>query len=169
MPVQKTITLYTYDELPTEKAKDIARNWWRECYDASDAMDMVKEDARQIGLTIESLGCNRGNLGEFADGAFNCANKIISDHGKDCATYKTAAKYQAAWDDVPDQITNLEEESRNAESIDAIEGEFLSDLLEDYRVMMEQEIEYQNSDEAVNEMLRDNQYTFRENGTRDDA
>ncbi len=46
MPTEKTITLYTYEEL-SEKGKERARQWWLECRDASD-YDSVIEDFAEI-------------------------------------------------------------------------------------------------------------------------
>lgn len=46
MPTEKTITLYTYDEL-SDKAKDRARQWWMECRGPED-FDSVVEDFKQI-------------------------------------------------------------------------------------------------------------------------
>lgn len=165
----KTITLYTFDELPSEEAKQKARDWFLSGGDESTfAYEHIKDDAERIGLKIECLSRHRANEGEFIDGAFNCMNKILEEHGATCETYKTAQKYKAAWDDVPDQTTNLEEESRNAEMLDAIEHEFLCGLLEDYRIMWERETEYQSSDEGVDETLQANDYTFTETGKRED-
>lgn len=46
MPTEKTITLYTYEEL-SEKGKERARQWWLECRDTSD-YDSVIEDFAEI-------------------------------------------------------------------------------------------------------------------------
>ena len=46
MAIEKTITLYQYEEL-SESAKDTARQWWLECRDSSD-YDSVIEDFTEI-------------------------------------------------------------------------------------------------------------------------
>ncbi len=47
MPIQKVITLYQFDELPTAKAKEAARDWYRDCIDAND-LEHTIEDFTQI-------------------------------------------------------------------------------------------------------------------------
>lgn len=46
MPTEKTITLYTYDEL-SDKAKERARQWWNECRGSED-YDVVTEYFAEI-------------------------------------------------------------------------------------------------------------------------
>lgn len=57
MPITQTRTLYTFDELPTEAAKEAARAWFRDISDDSYA-DMVIEEAdafgRLMGIEIAS-------------------------------------------------------------------------------------------------------------------
>lgn len=46
MTITKTITLYSYDELPTEAAKEKARDWWKEDVDVS--YEFVYTDAATV-------------------------------------------------------------------------------------------------------------------------
>lgn len=56
MPTEKTILLYTYEEL-SDRAKEAARQWWRECRDESDYEPVVEdfiEVATRIGVTFKT-------------------------------------------------------------------------------------------------------------------
>lgn len=55
----KTITLYTYDELPTEKAKERARDWALEFALLDDWWECTYDDAICIGLNIISFDLDR--------------------------------------------------------------------------------------------------------------
>jgi hypothetical protein len=163
MPKIIQTTVYEYAEL-NDKAKQAARDWLLSCEDDQDACDIVKEDAERVGFTLEP---GRGHFeGTFADGAFNAACKIRNEHGPDCDTYKAAIAYEAAIDALPEQITNLEEESRNAEAGDVIEEEFRTALEKAYLKMLDAERLYRASDEYLAEGLEANEYTFTENGKR---
>jgi len=143
--------VYLFDEL-TDDAKEKARDWWREGgLDQEDAWDSVREDAEQVGLKITSLDDYRNNEGKFIVSASDTVRLIKENHGEHCDTFKTALKYSSLLVDQEDEDTAYE---------------FLDDLLEDYRIMLNKEIEYRYSDESVDENLRCNEYTFTENGKR---
>ncbi len=151
----KTITtvVYTFDEL-NDKAKEKARDWYRlGGFENQDSWDTTSEDAAQIGLKIVSLDDHRANEGEFMGSAIETMEKIKADHGEVCETYQTALRYETALREDPED--------------DNIAHEFLHDLLEDYRVMLNKEIEYRYSDEAVDEMILANEYTFTAEGKRE--
>src|ERR1700683_3855603 len=79
-----------------------------------------------------------------------------------CDTYKTAERYQKELQ----RLYDLDCKEETTESQDAYENcahEFLHDLLEDYRVMLNKEIEYLQSNESVDESIRANEYEFTEN------
>lgn len=68
MPTEKTITLYTYDEL-SEAGKERARQWWNECRESRD-YDAVTEDFAEIvklmgfDLTTHSVRLMNGSTRE---------------------------------------------------------------------------------------------------------
>ena len=175
MTITKTITLYTFDELPTERAKEKARAWYREAGAHDEFVwENTLEDAKAIGLKIVALDPHRANEGSFIVSAIECSEKIFANHGADCETYKTAKAFDEANDALPelpaeDHPDYWKIERELCEGSDANESEFLRALLEDYRVMYERDIEYQNSDEAVDESMRCNEYTFTEDGKREEA
>jgi hypothetical protein len=56
MPTEKTITLYTFEELD-ERAKEKARDWWRGCMDESDfshVIDDFQAIAEKLGITLKT-------------------------------------------------------------------------------------------------------------------
>lgn len=171
MTIQKTITLYTFDEL-SEEAKEKARNWWREAsYGDDHAQEITLEDAKNIGLKIITLDQHRANKGEFYGDAVDCAKAIIANHGEMCDTYKTAKSFLLSIDSLnveyPEDADG-DRPSEYAEEWESLEREFLHSLLCDYWRMLDKEVDYYLSDENVDESIRINAYTFRENGKRED-
>ncbi len=153
----RTITtkVYQFDEL-SDEAKQRAREWFLADGDEADqAWEYVQDDAKEIGLKIISLSDHRGNEGEFIESAIGTAKKILDEHGSSCETYKTASRYKNSL------IAETDDEKR-----EDVTHEFLHDLLEDYRVMLNKEIEYKYSDESVDENIRANEYEFTIDGKR---
>jgi hypothetical protein len=53
----ETITIYKFDELPTERAKERARDWWREGMDFSwgdESRDSIQVFCKHFGVTLKS-------------------------------------------------------------------------------------------------------------------
>lgn len=158
-----TVKLYQYGEL-SDKAKEKAREWFREGYDGYQSWEYIKEDATNIGLEIESLDQHRANRGGFVTSAPECIEDILANHGKDCETYKTAKKYEETFQVL--EGMRDKDDPKFEDEFEKAEHEFLHDLLEDYRIMLDREIECQNSDEVVAENIEANEYEFTENGKR---
>lgn len=167
-----TKTVYEFEEL-SDDAKEKAREWFLSGGDESQfAFEHIVEDAKNIGLRIVSLDDRRANQGDFIGSATECADKIIKEHGAECATYKTAEAFLEARDKIVsewprDENGEFELEYDLDQKLDEVEKEFSHNLLEDYRVMLEKEIEYQTSDEQVDESIMANGYTFTETGKRE--
>lgn len=160
--------VYTYDEL-SEKAKEKARNWYREGYEALDAFQQLVDDAELIGLRITALSERGTNKGGFMVSAIDCSEKILAEHGEDCETYKDAMAFMAAIDALPelpdeDHPDYDKMEAELCDKTDDAEREFLYALLEDYRILFEREIDYQTSNETIEESIRSNSYEFTEDG-----
>jgi hypothetical protein len=150
-----TINLYKFEELSEEaqqkaieKLSDINVDyeWWESTY----------EDAERIGLKITgfNLDRNRHATGELITSAGEVVEKILSEHGDQCETYKTALKYK-------DSFQNTSDED---EGIEDTEDKFLKDLLEDYSIILQNESEYLQSKEAIIETIKANDYDFTEDG-----
>lgn len=167
--ITKTVYVYTFDELDAkaqEKAIqsfseiNVDYEWWETTYD----------DAKEVGIKITSFDIDRGQNceGDFLTDAVSVAEKIVKNHGKACESYKTAktflsdvkvikAKYQDK-----DCDNGLTYEGEKA--IEDCEEGFKMSILEDYRIMLQKEYEYQTSSEAIIETIKANEYEFTKEG-----
>jgi hypothetical protein len=166
-------TYYQFDEL-TESAKEKARDWYREGGLDYEWWDSTYEDAKTIGLEITSFDFDRrGVEGNFIAGAEETAHKIEKEHGEKCETFIDAKAYLVQ----RDAIVNQAEKDENGDfvdeygldnALDDIDKEFLHTLCEDYRIILQKEMEYLLSDESVDESICANEYEFTENGKREE-
>lgn len=165
----KTINIYQFDEL-NEDAKERAREWWRAAAGSDEWWDGVYMDADRAELKITGFDLDRQRItGSFNEDAMTTARAIIADHGDTCGTYKTAAAFLGARDKIIDEAPRdgdgeFEDERELDSQLDDVEKEFLHDILEDYRLMLQRELAYQMSDEAVDECICSNEYEFTEDG-----
>src|SRR3990167_1190316 len=156
-----TVNLYSFNELSKEAKEkalqnlidiNVDYNWWESTY----------EDAANIGLKITSFGLDRDShaKGEFSIYPTEAANKILSEHGENCETYKTAKNYL-------EEIKVIDEttEDEGQEELTDIQEEFLKSLLEDYSIILQKEYEYLTSEKALIETIEANDYTFEADGT----
>ncbi len=168
-----TITLYEFHEL-SDDAKEKARDWYRQFALDHEWWDSTYDDAKNVGLKIESfdLDRNRHAAGKFLASAEETAHTIEKEHGESCETYKTAKQYLAD----RDKLVESAERDENGElvdeyaldcALDDLDAEFLKSLLEDYSIILQHEYEYLLSDEAVDESIACNGYTFTESGKRE--
>ncbi len=158
------IKVYQYEEL-NDKAKEKARNWFIESsMNNSWAWDNTKEDAKQIGLIISSLDDHKANSGKFEKSALDTAERILKDHGNMCETFKTASKYVEKLRQFSEDDTD--ETSAEYDALKDLESEFLADILEDYRIYLNSEYEYQSNEEYIAETMEANAYEFTEDGKR---
>jgi len=149
MRIQET-KVYKFDEL-SDKAKDVARDWFREgCFDY-DWYRYIYDDAGRIGLRITEFDVDRNTIdGELETTVNEIAANIRKEHGKSCDTYKLA----------------LTVDRRKHNDRDGVVSEFKHVLLEEYLVMLRHEAEYMTSNESVDENIKANEYEFLENGRR---
>jgi len=165
---QHTITTYEFDELSPEAQRraidtlwdiNVAYDWW----------DCIYEDAETVGIKITSFDLYYHYCrGEFIENARYTANKILQYHGETCETYQTAKVFldtlnrflEAADKDEYGELAYLSDEQQ----VEEMELEFLRAILEDYRMLLQKEYDYQTSDEAIIETIRANEYEFTENG-----
>ncbi len=150
--------VYQFSEL-SEQAKETAiknsydlnvdYGWWESVY----------EDAENIGLKITGFDIDRGSYckGDFITSAGEVVEDILSTHGESCETYKTALKYKNCFQNTSDEVDNIEE-------LENDEDEFLKELLEDYRIILQKEYEYQTSEEAIIGTIEANEYEFTQDG-----
>ena len=174
MPTEKTVLIYQFDEL-SAKAKEKARDWFRQGALDYEWWESVYEDAERIGLKITSFELDRRQsiTGEFTGGAEHCAKAILREHGDTCDSFKLAQAFlqeRQALDYKLEESKDGDDEHLTweiDEQIVELEGEFKKDILNDYLDALQKEADYLTSDEAVDEAIRANGYTFLANGKRE--
>lgn len=161
--------VYSFSEL-NEDAKQVAIEWYRyaDICDYSIAWETTEEDAKEIGLKLIQLSDHKANKGEFLLSANEVAQNIFNNHGADCQTYKTAQSFMEEWQPI---FTNYMDENHtdyesgeSEDKMQELEDSFLYSLLEDYRIMYNADIDYQNTDEYIIEAIEANQYNFTKDG-----
>ncbi len=157
-------TTFKFDEL-SEKAQARAVEKFEPCWD--NWWDNIYEDAKQIGLEIESFDLDRNKHaeGEFINSEYGVevAQAIMNEHGAETETFKLAAPFLA---DVVLREACSSKDGDWVEEHDAIElcEEFKKALLKIYADMLQAESEYLSSEEAITETIRANDYDFDEDG-----
>jgi len=167
----KTITLHQFNELEgkarekaLQKHSDINVNyeWWDYTYD----------DAARIGLKISEFDPDHYCKGKLQISLCEVCDKIKTEYGEQCDTYKLADEYLTKWAELVkkysygvniDQVAEDKEYEFDQEA-DEMEEDFLKDLCEEYRIILRKEYEYLTSEEAIVETLESNGYYFDEDG-----
>ena len=163
------INIFKFNEL-NEEAKqnaisnlyniNIDYNWW----------EFIYEDAKNIGLKITSfdLDRNRHAKGEFILNAPEVAQNILSNHGKECETYKTAESFLEVWQPIfnayMDEESEKYESSESEDEMQELEDDFFNSLLEDYSIILQNACDYLQSDESIIDTIEANDYEFTEDG-----
>lgn len=163
------VNIFKFNEL-NEKAKqntisnlsdiNIDHNWW----------EFIYEDAENIGLKIMSfdLDRNRHAKGEFILNAPEVAQNILSNHGKECETYKTAESFLEVWQPIfnayMDEESEKYESSESEDEMQELEDDFFNSLLEDYSIILQNACDYLQSDESIIDTIEANDYEFTEDG-----
>lgn len=169
MPRKIVKEIYKFDELK-EKAKEKARDWYREHSLDYEWWESVYEDAKNIGLKITGFDIDRavGAEGKFTDSALDVAKAILKDHGHMTETYKNArdfleemAKKEKAYYAADEDNEDFE----GSEEAEELEKEFLNTLLQDYAQILRAEYKHLMSDEIVDESIVANEYEFNADGT----
>lgn len=88
----------------------------------------------------------------------------MKEHGLTSETYQTAKNYVKDLEALK-RDDDGELFLREQDTADELGKEFLHDILEDYRIMMENDVEYRESEESVKDMMEENAYEFTEYGT----
>lgn len=160
------IKLYKFAEL-SEEAK---QNAIERLYDINlnfDWWDGIYDDAERIGLKITGfdLDRNRHATGEFIFEPKDVIEAILSSHGENCGTYKTALEFKERLFQLIEKESELEDRDYDLEGeISDLENEFLKSLLEDYSIMLQHETEYLVSETSIIETIEANDYDFTEDG-----
>lgn len=165
-----SVTVYQFDELPSETAKENARNWYRQGVFDFEWWNSTYEDAANIGLQIDEFDLDRnkrvkgrwttGPKGLHPASGIASANLILKEHGDSCETYKDAAAFLKS-------VAELDENAEDFEDkLDDLDTEFLKTLCADYAQLLQNESDYMQEDSQIDDNIRANQYEFDENGKR---
>lgn len=166
-----TTKVYKFDELSdTAKEKVIEELW--DCNIDYEWWDSTYEDAKTIGLEITSFDLNRGACveGEWNIDAEDVANVIQDNHGESCETYKDAEVFLLAVGEAAmvfeakDDYDPEYEEYTESDEYEELCAEFLKTILEDYRIILQKESEYLQSEEAAIETIEANEWEFTVDG-----
>lgn len=134
----------------TDAAKEKAISHFREINIDYEWWESTYEDAKEIGLQIESfdLDRNRHATGKFLFPAKDVAHAILENHGEYCKTYNTAESFIKNY--LPKWEENNELEYRNYDleyEMEEMEEKFLESLLEDYSIMLQNDFNRLQEDE----------------------
>ena len=166
--------VYSFEELSNE-AKEVALSNNRDINLFYDWWESVYYDAKETAnLKITSFDIDRGSYCEakFISDAHDTANKIISEHGESCDTYKAAKTFLSDYDNLVEKYSDGKDLSRVKEGseydfdndADELESDFLKELSKCYLSTLRNEYEYLYSDEAVTDALISNETLFTKDG-----
>lgn len=187
-------TIYKFNEL-SETAKDRAREWYREGmahdnYFAECVIDDAKEVGRLLGIEIENIyfsGFSSQGDGACFEGSYRYqkgAAKAVKEYTQDRELYRIARDLQAGQrrafyglsaivshsgrdsNEYCTDITVYHETRDASEEEEEWIAEGLRDFMRWIYRRLEAEWDYVNSDEAVDEGIVNNEYTFDEEGNR---
>lgn len=212
MPTEKTITLYQYAEL-SEAAKEMARQWWLECRDASDYESVIEDFAeivRLMGfdLTTHTVRTYGGKTREepnvwwslgYCQSDFAGFESRYRYNKGGLAALKAYAPNDVTLHAIAESLQEMQK--RNFWQISAVirfddrRGYTIAETLKDGCYMygsdaeadaesviteackdlsrwlydhLRAEDEYRSSEEQITETMAANEYTFREDGKRED-
>jgi hypothetical protein len=159
MPRDIVMTVYTFDELPTEKAKEAARDWWRDGIDSSwsdESLDSIKAFCAQFGVKLSDW-----SVGPYAPFHYRADHDNSNFRGvklRDLARENYPTGYCL---DADLSIAFYDHFKANGDAKAAFDHA-LNAGFKSWR----DDMEWQLSDEAVDDALVCNDYDFDENGNR---
>jgi hypothetical protein len=197
MPIQVTRTLYTYDELPTEKAKAKARDWYREQdYGGDFVAELLEEDfanaLADLGYPVDDIAwrfsCSQGDGMAFygACDADILVARLASDKNKELLLRKRDyisitidrnsfghhySHYNTMSISISDVSGELQDEETSAAVTDLYEA-IVDEVKATSKKLADEAMEtiaWYKSDETVAENISANDWTFLESGKQEDA
>jgi hypothetical protein len=177
--ITKVYNVFKFEEL-SDGAKDKAREWYREgdgnFYDGWWDYGMIEEELEKIGLSADlkelNFSLDRSDYLFFWKGInVDDPKKFLKSAGVDLR--KKDVKDCFDYDGI--SITTRHfggGDGKNIVEPDALDNidltDYLNSVLDDIKSNLRKESEYMDSDEAVDESIISNEYTFLEDGTRED-
>lgn len=168
MPKIIQTTVYTLDELEP-RAKERARDWYRECISGEDWWDALYEDFEAlceiIGLELKpnslEFDLNRGG-GVGFQGTYtykpNAVESIRAYSPGDRELLRIVDSFVPGRAEIGPRMEIDSPSEANAQALRDLAAWLLRQLRNEY--------EYQNSDEVVDENILVNEYTFTKQGVR---
>lgn len=153
---QETINIYPFEEL-SEEAQQKALAWWLKGGLDYEWWENVYENAENVGIKITAYG-ERHIEGYCLTDIKTVITNILKDHDKDTPTHITASNLKI------EQLNILEKRGEWG-TVKELEHDFLYDILEDYRTMLNKEYEYLTSEESAKESIISNEYEFTVKGS----
>lgn len=115
--------------------------WW----------ESVFEDAKNVGIKLTEFALDRGSYCRGTiDDTIDTARAILKEHGDTCETWQTAKDFHDA----------VAKDGEDTVDFDSLCLEFKYSLLEDYRIVLQQEYEHLTSEQAIIETIEANEYEF---------
>lgn len=159
-----TIKLYKFDEL-SENAKIKVLSKFHDINTDHEWHDYILDDALSINLKITSFDIDKGIIeGDFTDYIDGVIPAILSQHSKECDTYKLALEYKEKLDVIEARHNVTDDDDTYTEERHALADDMLPELLELYLSMLKREYEYLSSEAAIIEAIRLNDYEFLSDG-----
>lgn len=170
LTIEKTV--YTFDEL-SESAKETARDWYRDSMEQDDWTGRDAIESRNAFLREFNADFRRGNQCSIrVDGGYANEDdiselsyvrlwKYLNANHADCLAKIGDCQFAGVcWDET--LLDGIAEFMRKPYRVDF--ESLLYSCCEDLRIAVDNEVEYQNSDEVIDESIRCNEYEFTENG-----
>ena len=150
------VEIYTFDELDDE-AKEKAREWWRSDLDYpwfSESIDSIKDFCGYFGVTLKDWQIGGGSGRDYIK--TDASNNNF--RGKKLSEFSRGAHDgwwldAILWDEFYDQFKKTGDAKYSFEQ-----------ALEEAICVIQRDIDYQYSDESVDENLRINEYKFTKEG-----
>lgn len=168
----KVINLYSFSELSEEaQRKALKKLWDINVYD--DWWTFIFEDAQNIGLKITEFNLDHKEIdGSLYYSVTEIAQNILNQHGEQAETYKLASEFLEKHSKLFEVYSELEADEDSSyddlssaeDDLVDLEDEFQNDLLEEYRIMLNDEYDYLTSRESIIETIEANEYEFNEEG-----
>jgi hypothetical protein len=178
MPVQCSLTLYSFSELSDESKENAIKNnincnvdyvWWAGVY----------ADAKELGLIITESDTYHSTIdGRLELSLLESCKVVRKNHGKHCDTFKIAKQYLSeycsafvewlSYQDTEDEEdwTRLDwfDDFESSEEAEDITNNYKLAMLEEYIVLLRKEYDYLTSEEAIVETINANEWLFEESG-----
>ena len=160
MPREITVTLYRFDELPTEKAKERARGWWRSVSEFSwseESRQSIEAFCEQFGIRLLDYQVGPYSPFYFRLSDYDNSNfRGVSLKGLERENYPTGYCLDA---DMSTTFYDVLKATGDAKSAfqEAVEAGF-----EGWRADMDDQL----GDEYIDDCLIANEYEFTESGNR---